>query len=299
MAIVDLVARWPGSTYDARILREGVLHREFEAGRVNGLLIGYPLKRWLMTPVIAERTAQERRYNDCCFAPGCSHRSLHETCSFYRFPANVFQRRVWIRDIMSTVPSREKNKTSLPSSFRHIQNCRMIVDCTDIKIAIPKQMDIQKETYSAYRGMHSFKLLLGVAPNAVITYCSKLYPGSTSDKEIVRDSGVLQHFKPGDLILADKGFLIQNILPEGVTVNIPPFLCHGQLTHSEAQATKLIAQNRIHVERANARLKEFRILKFIPSHLRHFADKLVQVCCALVNFQRHKRGGRKIVSFHM
>ncbi|KAF3833449.1 hypothetical protein F7725_024653 [Dissostichus mawsoni] len=150
----------------------------------------------------------------------------------------------------------------------------MIVDCTDIKIAIPKQMDIQKETYSAYRGMHSFKLLLGVAPNAVITYCSKLYPGSTSDKEIVRDSGVLQHFKPGDLILADKGFLIQNILPEGVTVNIPPFLCHGQLTHSEAQATKLIAQNRIHVERANARLKEFRILKLIPSHLRHFADKL-------------------------
>ncbi|KAF3854473.1 hypothetical protein F7725_022528, partial [Dissostichus mawsoni] len=137
-------------------------------------------------------------------------------------------------------------------------------------------MDIQKETYSAYRGMHSFKLLLEVAPNAVITYCSKLYPGSTSDKEIVRDSGVLQHFKPGDLILADKGFLIQNILPEGVTVNIPPFLCHGQLTHSEAQATKLIAQNRIHVERANARLKEFRILKFIPSHLRHFLDKLVQ-----------------------
>ncbi|KAF3842613.1 hypothetical protein F7725_024564 [Dissostichus mawsoni] len=66
------------------------------------------------------------------------------------------------KDIMSTVPSREKNKTSLPSSFRHMQNCRMIVDCTDIKIAIPKQMDIQKETYSAYRGMHSFKLLLGL-----------------------------------------------------------------------------------------------------------------------------------------
>ncbi|XP_071059418.1 uncharacterized protein [Pseudochaenichthys georgianus] len=190
------------------------------------------------------------------------------------------------KDIMSAVPSREKDKTSLPSSFRHIQNCRMIVDCTDIKIAIPKQMDIQKETYSAYRGMHSFKLLLGVAPHAVITYCSKRYPGSTSDKEIVRDSGVLQHFKPGDLILADKGFLIQNILPEGVTVNIPPFLCHGQLTHSEAQATKLIAQHKIHIERANARLKEFRILKFIPSHLRHFADKLVHVCCALVNFQR-------------
>ncbi|KAF3855803.1 hypothetical protein F7725_016526 [Dissostichus mawsoni] len=63
--------------------------------------------------------------------------------------------KVLFKDIMSTVPSREKNKTSLPSSFRHIQNCRMIVDCTDIKIAIPKQMDIQKETYSAYQNNHN------------------------------------------------------------------------------------------------------------------------------------------------
>lgn len=88
----------------------------------------------------------------------------------------------------------------------HFPNCRMILDCTDFKIAIPKRWDTQKETYSAYRGMHSFKVLLGVASNAVVTYCSKLYPGSVSDKEIVLDSGILDHFKPGDMILADKAF---------------------------------------------------------------------------------------------
>ena len=67
MSIIDLVARWPGSTHDARILRESALHREFEAGRGNGILLGdsgYPLKRWLMTPVIAARTAQEQTYNN-------------------------------------------------------------------------------------------------------------------------------------------------------------------------------------------------------------------------------------------
>lgn len=100
-------------------------------------------------------------------------------------------------------------------------------------------MDTQKETYSAYHGMHSFKVLLGVAPNAVVTYCSKLYPGSVSDKEMVLDSEILDHFKLRDMILADKGFLIQNIMPDGVTVNIPPFINHGKLTHSEAQATKI------------------------------------------------------------
>ncbi|KAM3874408.1 putative nuclease HARBI1 [Diretmus argenteus] len=64
--IINLVARWPGSTHDSRILRESALYREFEAGRGNGLLLGdsgYPLKRWLMTPIIAPTTDQERRYN--------------------------------------------------------------------------------------------------------------------------------------------------------------------------------------------------------------------------------------------
>lgn len=43
--------------------------------------------------------------------------------------------------LMSTdVPSREKNLTSLPEAFLHFPNCKMVVDCTDIKIAIPSKM---------------------------------------------------------------------------------------------------------------------------------------------------------------
>ena len=63
--------------------------------------------------------------------------------------------------------------------------------------------------------MNSFKVLTEVAPNGVLTYISNLYPGSISDKEIVQQSGFLQRFLPGDLILADKGFLIQDIVPDG------------------------------------------------------------------------------------
>ena len=55
----------------------------------------------------------------------------------------------------------------------------MIIDCTDIEIATPAKMSDQKQTYSTYRGMNSFKVLIGVAPNAIITYVSPLYPGST------------------------------------------------------------------------------------------------------------------------
>ena len=36
------------------------------------------------------------------------------------------------------VPSRHKNKTSLPGSFSVFGNCRMVIDCTDIEVATPR-----------------------------------------------------------------------------------------------------------------------------------------------------------------
>ena len=188
-------------------------------------------------------------------------------------------------DLMTSIPSRDKNKLSAPSSFNQFGSCRVVIDCTDIEIATPGLMSQQNATYSSYRGMHSFKVIVGVAPNGVITYVSKLYPGSISDKAIVQQSGLLNHLTAGDLVLADKGFLIQDLVPNDVSVNIPPFLNNGTFTESEAQATKAIAKCRIHVERANARLKDFKILSFIPSYLRCHADIIFQLCASLVNLQ--------------
>ena len=53
----------------------------------------------------------------------------------------------------------------------------------------------------------------------------------------------------------------------------------------KSRKQKAIAKARIHVERANARLKDFKILSFIPSYLRCYADILFQLCAALVNVQ--------------
>ena len=142
------------------------------------------------------------------------------------------------KDIMTTIPSRMKNKLFSTSSFSQYSTCRIIIDCTDLEIATPELMSEQSATYSTYRGLNSFKVIIGVTPNALITHVSGLFPGSVSDKSIVQESGLLEHFVPGDLILADKVFLIQDLLPSVVSVNIPPFLNCGKLTESEARATK-------------------------------------------------------------
>ena len=87
----------------------------------------------------------------------------------------------------------------------------------------------------------------------------QLYPCSISDKAIVQQSGLLIHLTAIDLVPADKGFLIQDLGPNGVSVNIPPLLNNGTFTKSEARATKAIVKRRIHVERANA---SFKILRY-------------------------------------
>jgi len=86
-------------------------------------------------------------------------------------------------DLMSTIPSREKNKLCSPSSFSIFTSCR-IVESTDFEIAAPSLKSQLNATYSNYRGMNSFKVIVKVAPNAVITNVSKLHPGAISDRKL-------------------------------------------------------------------------------------------------------------------
>ncbi|XP_052691859.1 putative nuclease HARBI1 [Crassostrea angulata] len=55
--IIDIVAKWPGSTHDSRILNESGLKSLFDKNRIplhTHLLgdSGYPSKKWLLTPFL-------------------------------------------------------------------------------------------------------------------------------------------------------------------------------------------------------------------------------------------------------
>ena len=76
-------------------------------------------------------------------------------------------------------------------------------------------------------------------------------------------------FYLGDVVMADKGFTISDVLePIGVGLNIPPFLgFRSQQTPSEVIATQeIIKHRRIHVERAVNKVKNFHIFnQVIPA----------------------------------
>jgi hypothetical protein len=65
--IMNVVARWPGSTHDSRILENSAIGDMFESGRLQGMLLGdggYPQKNYLMTPFRNPNTPAQRAYNE-------------------------------------------------------------------------------------------------------------------------------------------------------------------------------------------------------------------------------------------
>ena len=89
--------------------------------------------------------------------------------------------------------------------------------------------------------------------------------GSTSDKYITKESGFQDKIKLGDEVMADRGFVIRDLLlTRKATLKIPPFTTKckwgkgKRLNEEEVKKTKSIAKHRIHVERVIERLKNFR-----------------------------------------
>ncbi|XP_061170365.1 uncharacterized protein LOC133179685 [Saccostrea echinata] len=184
------------------------------------------------------------------------------------------------------IPSQLKCKGSMPKSFEDFTSARIAMDATEITQDIPSNMNSQSLTYSNYKSRHTVKAVTCVAPNGALVFTSDLYPGSTSDAAIVEHCKVLDQIQPGDLILADKGFNIFDKLPAGVSLNIPPFLSSkSHFTREEAKLCYKIGRSRIHVERANERIKNYEILSHVPSQYRHMTTKIFQLCCCLVNLQ--------------
>ena len=86
--------------------------------------------------------------------------------------------------------------------------------------------------------------------------------------------------------MADKGFTIRDILPEGVLLNILSFLVNGQFTQEEVNNNRLISRARIHVERSIQRLKLYSILHHIPHQFRKNINKILKVSvCVCVSYK--------------
>ncbi|XP_056313980.1 uncharacterized protein LOC130229290 [Danio aesculapii] len=186
-------------------------------------------------------------------------------------------------------PSREAVDELMPPCFKNtFPKTRVVLDCTEIHIQTASSKVLNTVTYSHYKGTTTLKSLMGISPFGSVSFVSNLYTGSISDKEITKESGILKLLEPGDELMADKGFLIRDLLADiDVSLVTPTFLGpSGQLSKEEIAHTQEIARLRIHVERAIRRIKEYHIFDgVLPLSLCGSVNQMWTVCALLTNFQ--------------
>lgn len=105
---------------------------------------------------------------------------------------------------------RDVVRKNLPNCFKKFKNCICIIDCTEIFIERPLNLNARTQTWSSYKNNNTIKYFIGITPAGVVSFLSSGWGGRVSDKEITNNCGFLDKVLHGDLILADRGFTIDH-----------------------------------------------------------------------------------------
>jgi hypothetical protein len=193
-------------------------------------------------------------------------------------------------------PDRKKLQLPVPMEFRKYFGVKVsiIIDCFEVFIERPSNLYARAATWSNYKHHNTAKYLIGITPQGAVSFLSQGWGGRVTDKYLTENSGLLTKLLPGDIVLADRGFDIQESVGLSCAeVKIPAFTRgKKQLSPMEIESTRKISHTRIHVERVIGLVRnKYTILQsIIPVDYLHCTsettptiDKINTVCCALSN----------------
>ena len=111
------------------------------------------------------------------------------------------------------------------------------------------------QSWSQCKHYNTIKYLIGITPQGGVSFLSKGWggrtSGRTSDKHVTNNSGFLNKLLPGNVVLADRGFDIQESV--GLIcakIKIPSFTKgRQQLSAINVESSRNIANVKIYVER--------------------------------------------------
>ncbi len=92
-----------------------------------------------------------------------------------------------------------------------------------LKLKNHLQLDFKAQHIQAINLTIQPKEGLGITPAGAVSFVSDLYPGRKRDKKATQESKIYSLLENRDSVMADKGFDIEEELPRGVRLDIPPF----------------------------------------------------------------------------
>lgn len=161
--------------------------------------------------------------------------NLSEVDLSYRFGigqatiSRLFEK--WVGIMFTTLsplvkwPEQREVQKTMPVDFRKsFGRCIAIIDCFKVFCERPAGLKARAQTWSNYKHHNTIKFLIGIAPQGAITFISKGWGGRVSDQHLTEHCGILENLQPGDQILADRGFNVQDSAKlYCAEVKIPPF----------------------------------------------------------------------------
>lgn len=190
-------------------------------------------------------------------------------------------------------PERHCLQVTMPHHFTETfgNHIVFIIKCLEICIERPPRVKARAQTFSHLKGTHTIKYVMGMTPLGVVSFLSKGWGGLASDKHALEESGLLEKLKPGDVLVADRGLDVRDAGEMMCVEVLSPSTtkCHCRLHTKDIEISHL----REHIESvvSNA-CDKYKILhRRIPCRLLlpcedeelAFVDKIVTVCCILVN----------------
>jgi len=165
--------------------------------------------------------------------------------------------------------------------YNLLPNAVGIIDGTEIFIQLPSNLETQKSSFSDYKSHNTVKYLVGIDTfTGFFIFSSPGFSGNSSDRFTIQHSWILDELKPGQRILADKGYNALDLFAQKRSfLTNPSFLSGGRLSAQEGMQSRLIASARIRVENAIKRIKEYKVFsETLPTAS---TKKLLMTCISL------------------
>ena len=115
-----------------------------------------------------------------------------------------------------------------------------IIDCTEIFIERPFGLKARAVTYSNYKKHNAVKYLIGITPTGSISFLSQGWGGRVTDDHLTRSSGFFTKLIPGDVVMADRGFRVEEYFAMQQCRLMVPDFTRGkkQLTAAEIESSR-------------------------------------------------------------